>query len=39
VAFIDPLVTMEMVRNPERVQAVAKDAELRLPRACKSLAP
>ena len=37
VAFIDPLVMMEMVSNPE-VQAVAKDAELRLRRACKSLA-
>lgn len=37
VAFIDPLVMMEMVSNPE-VQAVAKDAELRLRRACESLA-
>ena len=37
VSFIDPLVMMEMVSNPE-VQAVAKDAELRLRRACKSLA-
>ena len=37
VSFIDPLVMMEMVSNPE-VQAVAKDAELRLRRACESLA-
>lgn len=37
VAFIDPLVMMEMVAKPE-VQAVAKDAEQRLRRACASLA-
>ncbi|MCY1558006.1 hypothetical protein D9M68_949030 [compost metagenome] len=37
VAFIDPLVMMEMVDKPE-VQAVAKDAEQRLRRACTSLA-
>ncbi|PKO64170.1 MAG: hypothetical protein CVU22_25435 [Betaproteobacteria bacterium HGW-Betaproteobacteria-16] len=37
VAFIDPLVMMEMVSKPE-VQAVAKDAEQRLRRACNSLA-
>lgn len=36
VAFIDPLVMMEMVSKPE-VQAVAKDAEQRLRRACESL--
>ncbi|PKO64365.1 MAG: hypothetical protein CVU22_24615 [Betaproteobacteria bacterium HGW-Betaproteobacteria-16] len=36
VAFIDAMVMMEMVKNPE-VQAVAKDAELRLRRACESL--
>lgn len=38
VAFIDPLVMMEMVDKPE-VQAVAQDAEERLRRVCKSLAP
>jgi len=37
VAFIDPLVVMEMVNKPE-VQAVAKDAEQRLRRTCKNLA-
>lgn len=37
VAFIDPLVMMEMVDKPD-VQAVAKDAEQRLRRACTSLA-
>ena len=37
VAFIDPLVMMEMVNKPE-VQAVAKDAEQRLRRTCKNLA-
>ena len=37
VAFIDPLVMMEMVDKPE-VQAVAKDAEQRLRRTCKTLA-
>ena len=37
VAFIDPLVMMEMVDKPE-VQAVAKDAEQRLRQACKNLA-
>ncbi|WP_332742690.1 DUF302 domain-containing protein [Hydrogenophaga sp.] len=37
VAFIDPLVMMEMVDKPE-VQAVAKEAEQRLRRACTSLA-
>ena len=36
VAFIDPLVMMEMVDKPA-VQAVAKDAEQRLRRACNSL--
>ena len=36
VAFIDPLVMMEMVNKPE-VQAVAKDAEQRLRRTCKTL--
>ena len=36
VAFIDPLVMMEMVNKPE-VQAVAKDAEQRLRRACTKL--
>jgi len=36
VAFVDPLVMMEMVDKPE-VQAVAKDAEQRLRRACKKL--
>lgn len=38
VAFIDPLVMMEMVDKPE-VQAVAQEAERRLRRVCKSLAP
>ena len=37
VAFIDPLVMMETV-NKSEVKAVAQDAELRLRRACKSLA-
>lgn len=37
VAFVDPLVMMEMVDKPD-VQAVAKDAEQRLRRACTSLA-
>ena len=37
VAFIDPLMMMEMVDKPD-VQAVAKDAEQRLRRACTSLA-
>lgn len=37
VAFIDPLVMMEMVNKPE-VQAVAKDAEQRLRRTWKNLA-
>lgn len=37
VAFIDPLVMMEMVDRPE-VQAVARDAEQRLRRACHNLA-
>ena len=36
VAFIDPLVMMEMVNKPE-VQAIAKDAEQRLRRVCKNL--
>ena len=36
VAFVDPLVTMEMVKKPE-VQHVAEDAAQRLRRACKSL--
>ena len=36
VAFVDPLVMMEMVKKPE-VQHVAQDAEQRLRRACKSL--
>ncbi len=36
VAFIDPLVMMEMVDKPE-VQDVAKDAAQRLRRACKNL--
>lgn len=36
VAFIDPLVMMEMVDKPE-VQAVAQDAEERLRRVCESL--
>ena len=38
VAFVDPLVMMQMVNKPE-VVAVAKDAEARLRRVCKSLAP
>ena len=38
VAFIDPLVMMQMVDTPE-VVAVAQDAEARLRRVCKSLAP
>ncbi|PKO64609.1 MAG: hypothetical protein CVU22_23555 [Betaproteobacteria bacterium HGW-Betaproteobacteria-16] len=37
VAFVDPLMMMEMVDKPD-VQAVAKDAEQRLRRACTSLA-
>lgn len=36
VAFIDPLVMMEMVDKPE-VLAVAKDAEQRLRRVCEGL--
>ncbi len=36
VAFIDPLVMMEMVDKPE-VQAIAKDAEQRLRQACRNL--
>lgn len=36
VAFVDPLVMMEMVKKPE-VQHVAQDAEQRLRRACTSL--
>ena len=36
VAFVDPLVMMEMVKKPEVVQ-VAQDAESRLRRVCKSL--
>lgn len=36
VAFVDPLVMMEMVKKPE-VQHVAQDAEQRLRRACRSL--
>ena len=38
VAFVDPLVMMQMVKKPE-VVAVAQDAEARLRRVCKSLAP
>ena len=38
VAFVDPLVMMQMVDKPE-VVAVAQDAEARLRRVCKSLAP
>ena len=38
VAFVDPLVMMQMVNKPE-VVAVAQDAEARLRRVCKSLAP
>ena len=38
VAFVDPLVMMQMVNKPE-VVAVAHDAEARLRRVCKSLAP
>ena len=38
VAFVDPLVMMQMVDTPE-VVAVAQDAEARLRRVCKSLAP
>lgn len=37
VAFVDPLVMMQMVEKPE-VVAVAQDAEARLRRVCKSLA-
>lgn len=37
VAFVDPLVMMEMVADPA-VQAVAQDAEQRLRKACQSLA-
>ena len=37
VAFVDPLVMMETVRKPE-VLDVARDAESRLRRVCKSLA-
>lgn len=36
VAFVDPLVMMDMVNKPE-VQNVAKDAAQRLRRVCKSL--
>ena len=36
VAFVDPLVMMDMVKKPE-VQHVAQDAEARLRRVCKSL--
>ena len=36
VAFVDPLVMMEMVKKPEVVQ-VAQDAESRLRRVCNSL--
>lgn len=36
VAFVNPLMMMEMVNKPE-VQDVARDAEQRLRRACKSL--
>ena len=36
VAFVDPLVMMEMVKKPE-VQHVAEDAAQRLRRVCKSL--
>jgi hypothetical protein len=36
VAFIDPMVMMEMVDKPE-VLAVAKDAEQRLRRVCDGL--
>ena len=36
VAFVDPLVMMEMVKKPE-VQNVAEDAAQRLRRVCKSL--
>ena len=38
VAFVDPLVMMQMVNKPE-VVAVAQDAEARLRRVCKSLGP
>ena len=38
VAFVNPLVMMQMVDKPE-VVAVAQDAEARLRRVCKSLAP
>lgn len=38
VAFVDPLVMMEMVSTPE-VLVVARDAEARLRRVCASLAP
>ena len=38
VAFVDPLVMMQVVDKPE-VVAVAQDAEARLRRVCKSLAP
>ena len=37
VAFVDPLVMMQMVEKPE-VVAVAQDAEARLRRVCNSLA-
>ena len=36
VAFVDPLVMMQMVKQPE-VQHVAEDAAQRLRRVCKSL--
>ena len=38
VAFVDPLLMMQMVDKPE-VVAVAQDAEARLRRVCKSLTP
>ena len=38
VAFVNPLVMMEMVDKPE-VHDIARDAELRLRRACESLKP
>lgn len=37
VAFVDPMVMMDMVRQPE-VQRVAEDAALRLRRVCEGLA-
>ena len=38
VAFVDPLVMMEMASTPE-VSAVARDAESRLRRVCAGLSP